>query len=329
MIGLDRAAKEVHLGATFDDEGREITPPHSIPYDTLVIAIGSVTNDFWHTRRCRARGAAGDSGPGGALQSPLGQCLHSRRDAGRVQCVPASFTWRLSAPVRRAPNWLPSCTVPRARWSPMGSIASIRSANIRIVLIEGRRPHPAQSAGSDLRGAARSPARPHRHRGPYRREGDGSNSGRLAAGRLLVHRLGNWWCGRPASKAPDVLRHVDGLEVNRINQPRSSSRLWQTTRDLDIFAIGDLRRLSAPRRAHPGAAAGPSRTPGGRAYGEPDRAPPARRPASPLHIPRFSARWCRSAQHSTVGTLMGLFRPRLLHRGSLCRGHVPLTAHSA
>src|SRR5882762_4275603 len=46
MIGLDRAAKEVHLGATFDDEGREITPPHSIPYDTLVIAIGSVTNDF-------------------------------------------------------------------------------------------------------------------------------------------------------------------------------------------------------------------------------------------------------------------------------------------
>ena len=27
MIGLDRAAKEVHLAATFDDEGREITPP--------------------------------------------------------------------------------------------------------------------------------------------------------------------------------------------------------------------------------------------------------------------------------------------------------------
>src|SRR4029077_15164263 len=46
MIGLDRAAKEVHLAATFDEEGREITPPRAVAYDTLVIAIGSVTNDF-------------------------------------------------------------------------------------------------------------------------------------------------------------------------------------------------------------------------------------------------------------------------------------------
>jgi hypothetical protein len=40
------SAKEVHLGATFDDEGRQITPPRSVGYDTLVIAIGSVTSDF-------------------------------------------------------------------------------------------------------------------------------------------------------------------------------------------------------------------------------------------------------------------------------------------
>src|SRR5260370_32955133 len=46
MIGLDRAAKQVHLDATFADEGRQITPPRSVGYDTLVIAIGSVTNDF-------------------------------------------------------------------------------------------------------------------------------------------------------------------------------------------------------------------------------------------------------------------------------------------
>src|SRR6202453_1113529 len=46
MIGLDRAAKQVHLAATFDEEGRQITAPRSINYDTLVIAIGSETNDF-------------------------------------------------------------------------------------------------------------------------------------------------------------------------------------------------------------------------------------------------------------------------------------------
>src|SRR4030081_2355132 len=46
MVGLDRTIKQVRLAAMFDDEGRQITPPRSIRYDTLVIAIGSVTNDF-------------------------------------------------------------------------------------------------------------------------------------------------------------------------------------------------------------------------------------------------------------------------------------------
>ena len=46
MIGLDRTRKEVRLGATLDDEGRQVTPSRAIGYDTLVIAIGSVTNDF-------------------------------------------------------------------------------------------------------------------------------------------------------------------------------------------------------------------------------------------------------------------------------------------
>jgi hypothetical protein len=46
MIGLDRIAKQVHLAATFDEEGRQIAAPRSIDYDTLVIAIGSETNDF-------------------------------------------------------------------------------------------------------------------------------------------------------------------------------------------------------------------------------------------------------------------------------------------
>jgi NADH dehydrogenase len=46
MIGLDRARRLVHLAANCDDEGRLITPERSVGYDTLVIAIGSVGNDF-------------------------------------------------------------------------------------------------------------------------------------------------------------------------------------------------------------------------------------------------------------------------------------------
>src|SRR5215475_643875 len=46
MVGLDRAQRQVHLSANIDEEGRLITPMRSVGYDTLVIAIGSVSNDF-------------------------------------------------------------------------------------------------------------------------------------------------------------------------------------------------------------------------------------------------------------------------------------------
>src|SRR3954453_22821440 len=46
MDGLDRAKKEVHLAPTFDDTGREVLPAHSIAYDRLVVALGSITNAF-------------------------------------------------------------------------------------------------------------------------------------------------------------------------------------------------------------------------------------------------------------------------------------------
>ena len=46
VIGLDRANKSLRLAAMYDEDGREITPARDMQYDTLVMAIGSVTNDF-------------------------------------------------------------------------------------------------------------------------------------------------------------------------------------------------------------------------------------------------------------------------------------------
>ena len=46
LIGLDRGKREVHLAPHFDEEGNEVTPARSFPYDTLVIAVGSQSNDF-------------------------------------------------------------------------------------------------------------------------------------------------------------------------------------------------------------------------------------------------------------------------------------------
>jgi NADH dehydrogenase len=46
MIGLDCTRNEVLLAATFDEDGRKITPQRAVRYDTLVLAVGSVTNEF-------------------------------------------------------------------------------------------------------------------------------------------------------------------------------------------------------------------------------------------------------------------------------------------
>jgi NADH:ubiquinone reductase (H+-translocating) len=46
MDGLNRETKEVLLAPYYDDEGNEVIARRSFKYDTLIIAVGSTTNDF-------------------------------------------------------------------------------------------------------------------------------------------------------------------------------------------------------------------------------------------------------------------------------------------
>lgn len=46
MQGLDRARRVVHIGAVPDPSGQPLLPERDIPYDTLVIAVGSTSNFF-------------------------------------------------------------------------------------------------------------------------------------------------------------------------------------------------------------------------------------------------------------------------------------------
>ncbi|MBN7828126.1 FAD-dependent oxidoreductase, partial [Bowmanella dokdonensis] len=46
MIGLNAQSKSVRLAAMFDEEGRVVVPERELAYDTLIMAIGSVSNDF-------------------------------------------------------------------------------------------------------------------------------------------------------------------------------------------------------------------------------------------------------------------------------------------
>lgn len=46
FCGMDKSQKVIRLEAVLDDDGEEILPPRMETYDTLVIAIGSNSNDF-------------------------------------------------------------------------------------------------------------------------------------------------------------------------------------------------------------------------------------------------------------------------------------------
>lgn len=46
MDGLDRSTREVFLAPVHDEDGNEIIARRSFKYDTLIIAVGSTTNDF-------------------------------------------------------------------------------------------------------------------------------------------------------------------------------------------------------------------------------------------------------------------------------------------
>jgi NADH dehydrogenase len=242
VVGVDRAARTLAVGATFDEDGREITPSRAIPYDTLVMAIGSVTNDFG------TPGAAEFAIP---LETPEQAARFNRRLVNA--CLRANAQ---SAPIR--PGQL-DVTIIGAGATGTELAAELHrtvravvgygfdhivpARDVRIVLIEAAdRILPAlpekiseatrallESLGVEVRVKARV--------SEVRRDGVV-----LATGEVIPSELVIWSAG---VKAPAVLAEFDGLEVNRINQLVVHQTL-ETTRDPDIFAIGDCAACPRP-----------------------------------------------------------------------------------
>ena len=242
LIGLNRAAKQIHLAGSFDDEGRELTPPSSIGYDILVIAIGSITNDF---------GTPGVTEYAVPLETPaqatrfnrrlLNACLRAQTQNDpirpgqlHVAIVGAGATGtELAAQLHR--------TIREVVAYGLDRIDPER--DIRIVLIE--------AADRVL------PGLPQRISEASRRLLDGmgievctgarvtevTGEGlRLANGSFVPSELVVWAAG---VKASAVSEHLDGLEFNRINQLLVEPTL-RTTRDPDIYAIGDCAACPQP-----------------------------------------------------------------------------------
>ena len=234
MVGLDRAQRLVQVGPVADEDGLVVTPGYTRGYDTLVIAVGSKTNDF---------GTPGVAEHAISLETPadaqrfhrrlVNACLraHMQTEALsprqlQVAIIGAGATGvELAAELHKATRTLVSYN--------LENIDPER--DIRLNLIEaGPRILPAlperiaDSATQLLRGLGVQV-----HTGA-RVTGVTAEGVQLASGQLLPAELVVWAAG---VKAPEFLTGL-GLETNRLNQLVVLPTL-QTTQDEHVFAIGD------------------------------------------------------------------------------------------
>ncbi len=83
-------------------------------------------------------------------------------------------------------------------------------------------------------------------------------------------------------KAPDFMKEIGGLETNRINQLVVEPTL-QTTRDADIFAIGDCASCARPEGGF-ALSAGPGGAPDGYLRAEQHPGADERQTAEGIHL---------------------------------------------
>jgi NADH dehydrogenase len=232
LEGLERGAKHLRVAAVRDDEGVEILPARRIAYDTLVIAIGSESNDF-ATPGVRENAFTIDN----AWQAHLfhrrlvNTCFRANFAAdGRVlhiAIVGAGATGvELAAELHNTIRVLAAYGL--ENFHPERQIhISVVEAGPRILpglpdYIAGETLETLRKLRVDvLTGERVVEVTP--------------TLVRTATGREVPADFTVWAAG---IKCPEVLRDLDGLESNRIHQLVVRPTL-QATRDDDVFALGD------------------------------------------------------------------------------------------
>jgi NADH dehydrogenase len=242
MVGLDRAKREVHVAPFIDEDGEVVTPPRSIPYDTLILAVGSFTNDF---------GTQGVKENAIALETPeqaetfhrrLVNAMiraHSQSEALRsdqlhVAIIGAGATGvELAAELHKSTRTLVSFGLDSIDPDKDVRITVIEAAPRILPALPERISESAQKLLADLGVQVRTSARV---------AAVVPNGVRLASDEVIPAELVVWAAG---VKAPDFLKDLDGLETNRINQLVVHPTL-QSTRDANVFAIGDCAACPWP-----------------------------------------------------------------------------------
>ncbi|WP_019141008.1 NAD(P)/FAD-dependent oxidoreductase [Noviherbaspirillum massiliense] len=235
MDGLDRARKEIFLAPTLDENGVELLPRQSVRYDTLVLAIGSQTNDFG-TPGARENAIMLDSLDAAEHfhRQLVNSCLRAQAKRGpnngqrfTVTIIGGGATGvELSAELHMTAKIITSYGL--ANFDP--------EKDLKIVVVDAA-PRLLQALPERLSNAVTRELQAidievHTNEMVVEVSKDGVKMG---SGKFIPSDLVVWAAG---IKAPDFLKSLDGLETNRINQ-LVVKRTLQTTADPSVFAMGD------------------------------------------------------------------------------------------
>ncbi len=239
LTEIDRDNKKLHLAEIRNEQGELLVPERELAYDTLVMALGSTSNDF---------GTPGVKDHCIFLDNPhqarrfhnemLNLFLKFSASEGSQEKVNIAIVGggatgvELSAELHNAVKQLHSY-----------GYKGLNNSALNVTLVEaGERILPAlpprisTAAHQELtklgvRVLTQTMVTSADENGLHTKSGEFINAD------LMV-----WAAG---IKAPDFMKEIGGLETNRINQLVVQPTL-QTTRDPDIYAIGDCASCALP-----------------------------------------------------------------------------------
>ena len=242
LTGIDRERREVQVAAHLDDEGELVTPARAFGYDTLVLAIGSLSNDFGtpgvreHAMRLESKADAQrfHTRMVNACIRAHAQTTPLRPEQLHVAIIGAGATGvELAAELHRTTREVVAYGLDRVDAEKDIQVSVIEAAD-RVLPALPQRISAAtekllRKLGVDVHTSAKVAA-------------VAPNGVHLADGRVLPAELVVWAAG---VKAADFLQGIAGLETNRSNQLAVLPTL-QTTRDEQVFAIGDCAQCAWP-----------------------------------------------------------------------------------
>lgn len=235
MHSLDRQNKQIHLFPYLDEDGQQVTPPQSLNYDTLVICVGSLSNDF---------GTPGVKEFGLRLENQndaknfhskmINSCIRAHYQPGsisqsqlHVTIIGAGATGvELAAELHRTTREMVSYGLDRIDPQKDIRVTLVEAAPRILPALSERLSKATQELLSSFGVSVLTNSK----------VSEVSAAGvKLSDGRFISSELVVWAAG---VKAADYLKNIDGLETNAINQLKVFDTL-QTTLDENIFALGD------------------------------------------------------------------------------------------